>query len=68
MHGTIADTGLVADLEHDIGLAETELASTRNEIEALYELATALTADVMRGHAWVVRMSEAHLRLKAGRL
>ena len=63
MHGTHSDTGLAADLEHDIALAEGEIAGKCAEIEHLYELATAITIDVMRHHQWVVRMSESGLRL-----
>ncbi len=63
----VSDTGLAADLEHDIGLAEAEIASTCDEIEQLYQLGVALTIDVMRGHQWVTRMSAAHLRLIRGR-
>ena len=64
----VSDTGLAADLEHDIQRAEGEIAVKCNEIEQIYQLGVAMTIDVMRGHQWVVRMSEAHLRLKAGRL
>ena len=59
----VTDTGLAADLEHDITLAEGEIAGKCAEIEQLYELATAITMEVMRDHQWVVRMSESGLRL-----
>ena len=60
---TITDTGLAADLEHDITLAEGEIAVKCAEIEHLYELATAITVEVIRHHQWVARMSESGLRL-----
>ena len=63
MHGTFTDTGLAADLEHDIKVAEAEIAGKCAEIEALYELSTEITIEVMRHHQWVVRMSESGLRL-----
>ena len=64
---SVTDTGLAADLARDIEQAEAEIASTCDEIEQIYHLGVALTIDVMRGHQWVVRMSEAHLRLIRGR-
>ena len=67
MHGSFTDTGLAADLEHDIRLAESEIAGKCAEIEQLYELGVVLTIEVMRGHQWVTRMSAAKLQLKAGR-
>ena len=64
---SLTDTGTTADLEADIQRAEGEIAGKCAEIEQLYELAEAITIEVMRHHRWVVRMSEAKLQLKAGR-
>jgi hypothetical protein len=63
MHGSYTDTGLACDLEHDIRLAEWEIAGKCAEIEELYERATAKTIEVMGDYQWVTRMSEAGLRL-----
>jgi hypothetical protein len=59
----VTDTGLACDLEHDIQLAESEIAGKCAEVEQLYELATEITLEVMSDYRWVTRMSEAGLRL-----
>jgi len=62
-----SDTGLASDLANDIKFADAEIAAKVGEIEGLYNLAEEMVYEVMAHREWTVRMSAAHLRLKAGR-